>query len=344
MIQTLKVSAILVLAVAIVFTSQRALSHYLDQAESEEDAATVEFEVHEEETTDSVAQRLEEAGVIRAGWYFQMRMRLGSSDAQLKSGQFELREGMAVSEVVDELTTTGPAGTVTVRFQEGWRTEQYAEHLDEVGLIETPDVFTNAISQNQWDYDFLSTRPSEAELEGYLFPDTYEFRSDATPEEMINTMLENFESRVPPELQDRADELGYNFHNVITIASIIEREAVIQDERPAIASVLYNRLDETMPLQADPTVQYIVGDSENWWPEVSQEDIDRMSAHNTYQRPGIPPWPICNPSLASIQAALEPDDTDYLYFVATGDGSGAHRFAETYEEHEDNIEAARQGQ
>jgi UPF0755 protein len=119
---------------------------------------------------------------------------------------------------------------------------------------------------------------------------------------------------------------------------------VIADERPIIASVFYNRMDETMPLQADPTVQYVVGEPGNWWPEITQDDINRMASHNTYQRPGIPPWPIANPSLASIEAALEPADTDYLFFVATGDGSGAHRFAVTYEEHQQNIELARQGQ
>ena len=344
MIQTLKVSAVLVLAVAIVFTSQRALSHYLGQAEEARDATPVAFTVQSEESAESVGERLEEQGIIRAGWYFELRMRLGSSDAELSPGEYELTPGMAVSEIIEEITTTGATGSVTVRFQEGWRTEQYAEQLVESGLIETEDEFLNAITEMQWDFDFLAARPADAELEGYLSPDTYEFRADATPEEIIETLLETFETRVPPELQERADDLGLNFHNVITIASIIEREAVIAEERPTIASVFYNRLDENMPLQADPTVQYVVAQPGNWWPEISQDDINQMAAHNTYQRPGIPPWPIANPGLASIEAALNPADTDHLFFVATGDGSGAHRFAETYEEHQENIERARQGQ
>jgi UPF0755 protein len=344
MIQTLKVTAVLVLAVAIVFTSQRALSHYLDQAAESRDTEPVTFTVHSEETPESVGERLEEQGIIRSGWYFQMRMRLGSSDAQLSPGQYELSPSMAVSEIIDEITTTGRSGTVTVRFQEGWRTEQYAEHLVDSGLLETTEEFMEVVTEAQWDFDFLATRPADADLEGYLFPDTYEFHGDATPEEIITILLETFESRVPPELRERAEDLGYNFHNVITIASIVEREAVIADERPVIASVFYNRMDETMPLQADPTVQYVVGEPGNWWPEITQDDINRMASHNTYQRPGIPPWPIANPSLASIEAALEPADTEYLFFVATGDGSGAHRFAVTYEEHQQNIELARQGQ
>ena len=344
MIQTLKVSAVLVLAVAIVFTSQRALSHYLGQADEARDSTPVMFTVQNEETAESVGERLEEEGIIRSGWYFEMRMRIGSSDAELSPGQYELTPGMAVSEIIDEITTTGATGSVTIRFQEGWRTEQYAEHLVESGLLDSVDEFMEAVASPEWDYDFLATRPADAELEGYLFPDTYQFRGDATAEEIIETLLETFELRVPPELQARADDLGYNFHNVITIASIVEREAVIAEERPMIASVFYNRMDETMPLQADPTVQYVVGSPGNWWPEITQEDINRMASHNTYQRPGIPPWPIANPSLASIEAALQPASSDYLFFVATGDGSGAHRFAETYEEHQQNIELARQGQ
>ncbi len=344
MIQTLKVSAVLVLAVAIVFTSQRALSHYLGQADELRDSEPVTFSVQNEETAESVGERLEEQGIIRSSWYFEMRMRLGSSDAQLNPGQYELSPGMAVSEIIDEITTTGTAGTATIRFQEGWRTEQYAEHLAETGLLESADEFMDAVASPQWDFDFLASRPADAQLEGYLFPDTYEFRGDVTAEEIVEILLETFESRVPPELQERADDLGYNFHNVITIASIIEREAVISEERPVMASVFFNRMEENMPLQADPTVQYVVGQPGNWWPEITQEDINRMAPHNTYQRPGIPPWPIANPSLASIQAALEPDETDYLFFVATGDGSGAHRFAETYDEHQQNIELARQGQ
>jgi UPF0755 protein len=344
MIQTLKVSAVLVLAVAIVFTSQRALSHYLDQAAEGQDVEPVTFTVHGEETPDSVGERLEEQGIIRSGFYFEMRMRLGSSDRQLSAGEYELSPGMAVSEIIDEITTTGRSGTMTVRFQEGWRTEQYADHLVEIGLLETTQEFMTAVADPQWDFDFLATRPADADLEGYLFPDTYEFHSDATAEEIITTLLETFDARVPLEMRERAADLGYNFHNVMTIASIVEREAVIAEERPIIASVFYNRMDETMPLQADPTVQYVAGEPGNWWPEITQDDINRMAPHNTYQRPGIPPWPIANPSLASIEAALDPADTDHLFFVATGDGSGAHRFAETYEEHQQNIELARQGQ
>jgi UPF0755 protein len=342
MIQTLKVAAIFVLAVTVIFTSQRAMSHYMTQSSAADQDDVVRFVVQEDETVESVAQRLEEAELIRSGFYFRMRMRLTSTDAQLKAGQFDLRRSMTVNEIIDELTTSATAGVVDVRFQEGWRTEQYADQLVEVGLIETPEEFIEAIENGVWNYDFLETRPSGALLEGYLFPDTYQFRSDATPEDIIHTLLQTFEQRVTPEMRAQAADLGYNFHNVMVIASIVEREAVVAEERSVIASVFYNRLDTGMPLQADPTVQYAVGEPGNWWPQVTQADLDRAAPHNTYQRPGIPPWPICNPGLATIQATLEPADTDYMFFVVTNDGTGSHAFAETYEEHQQNIIQARE--
>jgi UPF0755 protein len=136
--------------------------------------------------------------------------------------------------------------------------------------------------------------------------------------------------------------MGITLHQVITIASIVEREAVLPEERPIIASVYYNRLREGMPLQADPTVQYELGESGNWWPELTPEDIQQNGRYNTYLNPDLPPGPICNPSLASIEAALRPAQTDYLFFVARGDGS--HAFATTAEEHQRNVDEYVRGQ
>ena len=131
-------------------------------------------------------------------------------------------------------------------------------------------------------------------------------------------------------------------HQIITVASIIEREAAVASERGTIASVYHNRLVQGMPLQADPTIQYQLGTPENWWPELTPADVQRNGVYNTYLNPSLPPGPICNPSLASIEAALNPEQTNYLYFVATGDGT--HAFAVTLEEHERNISQYQQGQ
>ena len=336
MIQSLKVAAIIVLTLAILFTAQRALFHYLDTA-SASDGQPVTFVVNDSESVSSVADRLQQEGLIRSGTYFKLKMRLSNADSKLKAGRFTLHKGMSVDQVIEALTTSEAVQTVTIRFQEGWRTEQYAEALVQAGLIQTTDQFMTAIKDGTWNYDFLASRPSETSLEGFLFPDTYQFRADASPEDIINTMLQNYGTRVPTAEQAKAQALGLNLYQVMTIASIVEREAAVPEERPIIASVYYNRIKQNMPLQADPTVQYAIGKSGDWWPEITPNDLNVQNPYNTYQSPGLPPGPICNPSLASIDAALNPAQTDYLYFVAKGDGSGQHLFAKTYEEQQQNI-------
>lgn len=336
MIQSLKVAAIIVLTLAIVFVSQRALFHYLNSA-SASSGQPVTFVVAENESVGSVATRLQDAGLIRSGTYFKLKMRLSNADSKLKAGRFTLDKGMSVDQIITALTTADNVQVINVRFQEGWRTEQYAEQLVQAGLIQTTDQFTQAIKNGTWNYDFLASRPSETSLEGFLFPDTYQFRADASPDDIINTMLANFGKRVPASEQAKAQDLGLNLYQVMTVASIVEREAVVPEERPIIASVYYNRLKKNMPLQADPTVQYAIGKTGNWWPQITPNDLNVQSPYNTYQTPSLPPGPICNPSVASIDAALNPAQTDYLYFVAKSDGSGTHVFAKTYDEQLRNI-------
>jgi UPF0755 protein len=334
--QLLKVLVIVVLALFIIIVTQRTISQFLNGGSSGNQ--TVVFTVSQNETVDEVAKNLEDQGLIQSATYFKLRIRLSNADANLKAGRFTLHQGMSVDQIIRALTTSENVEVVQVRFQEGWRTEQFADRLVQLGLISNTDEFMNAIKNGQWNYKFLSSRPSGATLEGFLFPDTYEFRAGGSTEDIINTLLQTFDQKVPSNVRAKADALGYNFYQVMTIASIVEREAVVAEERPIIASVYYNRLKEGMPLQADPTVQYAVGHPGDWWPDITQADIDKDNSYNTYLRPGLP-GPICNPSLASIEAALNPAQTDYLYFVAKGDGSGAHAFSKTYAEHQENINA-----
>jgi UPF0755 protein len=334
--QLLKVLVIVVLALFIIIVTQRTISQFLNGGSSGNQ--TVVFTVSQNETVDEVAKNLEDQGLIQSATYFKLRIRLSNADANLKAGRFTLHQGMSVDQIIRALTTSENVEVVQVRFQEGWRTEQFADRLVQLGLISNTDEFMNAIKNGQWNYKFLSSRPSGATLEGFLFPDTYEFRAGGSTEDIINTLLQTFDQKVPSNVRAKADALGYNFYQVMTIASIVEREAVVAEERPIIASVYYNRLKEGMPLQADPTVQYAVGHPGDWWPDITQADIDKDNLYNTYLRPGLP-GPICNPSLASIEAALNPAQTDYLYFVAKGDGSGAHAFSKTYAEHQENINA-----
>lgn len=340
--QIVVVSSIVGLTLLIVFVTQFIILRELNSARSDE-GVNVYFVIERDEALDSIAERLHEERLIRSPAYFRFRVRLGGSGGDIVAGRYRLDSDMSTSQIISTITsdTAALAQEISVQFIEGWRTEQFAQALVDAELIESVDAFMDATREPRWNdlFAFLHTRPSNVALEGYLFPDTYNFRADSTPDEIIERLLETFGERVTPEMIAQADSLGLTLHQVITIASIVEREAVNPDERPTIASVYYNRIAQGMPLQADPTVQYQIGDSSEWWPELASLDLQRQGRYNTYLNPNLPPGPICNPSLASIVAALQPATTDYLFFVAIGDGS--HAFALTFEEHEANIERYR---
>ena len=187
-------------------------------------------------------------------------------------------------------------------------------------------------------YPFLQSIPDPPSLEGYLFPDTYNIDPEAAASEIVDQMLENFEVRVSTEIRDAFERQGLTLHQAVTLASIIEREAVVPEEQPVIASVFLNRLALGMNLDADPTVQYALGLTEGgWWKaELTVEDLEIDSPYNTYRYEGLPPGPIANPGLSALQAVAAPEDTPYLYFRALCDGSGRHAFATTFEEHLQN--------
>jgi UPF0755 protein len=232
--------------------------------------------------------------------------------------------------------------------------EQVAWLMEQQDLMRSDDFLAHARVAS-YSYPWLASKPADAALEGFLFPDTYELSPDSTPASVIELMLETFDARVAPEIAGRlagrvlfdigmGDYRPMTVYDVITLASIVEREAVLDEERPIIASVYLNRLDpayveETaLRLSADPTVQYAKGydpETESWWnPMLPGEGLTLESPYNTFQVQGLPPGPICSPGLASILAVLNPADTDYLYFHAIGDGS--HVFASTLQEHLDN--------
>lgn len=343
LLQVIKVAAIVTLAALTLLFSQRLFTYYLDRTKAT-GASPVLFTVEPDETADSVATRLRDAGLIRSTVYFKGKMRLRGADSMLKAGKYALRTGMSVDEILDTITvTTAAAGApvagqyVQFRIQEGWRTEQVVQLLVDKGLIKSKDEFYAALDDPSFNrFDFLASRPAGAKLEGYLFPDTYRAPPDTPAKDLIELMLQDFAGRVPASTRQELPA-GFNFYQVLTIASIVEREAAVDEERPIIASVYYNRLKQQPPmsLEADPTVQYAIGTDPNWWPELRPSDLRRDSPYNTYRRPGLPPGPICNPSARSIQAAIAPAQTEYLYFVAKGDGT--HAFARTYEEHLANI-------
>ena len=300
------------------------------------------------ENAESIGRKLEAAGVIRSAQLFRMLVNLQGYEDRLQAGEYEFDRNMATSQVIARLVQGRTAFRV-VTIPEGRRVEEVAEILEAARVV-TAEEFLAALDPSLYDFPFLSGIPDGLELEGYLFPATYQFSRRATATEVVRTMLANMERQLTPEIIQKAEAQGLTVHQLLTLASIVEREAVEPEERPIIASVFLNRLRIGMRVEADPTVQYAIADDPvsvaaygYWKRELTQQDLEDPSPYNTYVNEGLPPGPIANPGLASIEAVANPAETNYLYFVATGEG-GHHAFAETWEEHLENVARYRESQ
>jgi UPF0755 protein len=299
------------------------------------------FAVEAGETAGGVADRLAAEGYISDETLFRRYLHYRGIDVQIEAGSYRLSASMTPQEIAEALTEALPP-EVTARVTEGWRKEQIADWVGEQADLPFGAAdFTVASSSTAIlpvDMALRNEIPVDATLEGFLFPDTYRLALDATAEDFVRRMVETFDERVTPELRADAAARGMTLYEVVTLASIVEREAAVPDERPTIASVYLNRLAAGMKLEADPTVQYAMGfqlDTGQWWNlNLTQADYYAVdSPYNTYLYPGLPPGPIASPGLDAIRAVVYPADTAYLYFRAACDDSGRHNFSFTFEEH-----------
>jgi UPF0755 protein len=288
-----------------------------------------------------IGDALEDAGVIDSAIQFRVLVALLGYERMLQAGDYELEPNMPVLEVVYRMRR-GIISPNFVTLIEGWRLAQAADALDEQGIISREEFLKAAVSGN-FDFDFLNPLGSQTSLEGYLLPATYFYRRSDTADDVIQQMLEAMDKRFTKELRSEALDEGLTMRGVLILASIIEREAKVPEERPIMAQVFLKRLRIGWPLEADPTVQYALAQAPEsvdefgyWKTELTLDDLAVDSEYNTYRYGGLPPGPISAPRLDSILAVIRPADTNYLFFVAKPDGS--HAFAETLEEHQRNIE------
>ena len=223
---------------------------------------------------------------------------------------------------------------VTFIVLAGWRMEEIAASLSTSGLSITPEEFISAVNTPPQGFDFLSGANS---TEGFLYPDSYIFSRQITADELVSELVRNFSLRISRDLQLGFEKHGLTVYQAVTLASIVQREAIHEEEAPIVASVYINRLNIGMKLEADPTVQYAIGYNSaqgKWWTNpLSANDLDFDSPFNTYVYAGLPPAPISNPSLDSLRAIAFPAETAYYFFRAKCDGSGYHDFSATFEEH-----------
>ncbi len=348
--QSLKIISILGLSLLVVVGSVSFFDYWTDRQRPEEIGRPVTITIAEDDDGSTVAEKLTDAELINSGLYFETRFRFSADE--LQPGTYTLRHGMSVSEIIEavsvpaeddpDATITAPGEAIEVTFIEGQRIEQHAQALVDAGWEGDPQSFIDAAyspaDPGRW--DFLNDLPEGASLEGFLFPDTYNFPSNDSAQNIIDRMLSTFDGRFDESMRQAASDQGLSVYDVVTMASIVEREAAVEEERVTIAGLYLNRLDQGIALQADPTIQYGVGTEADWWPQLNTELIEQGFDHpyNTYNEdlnPGLPPGPIANPGLRALQAVLQPEQHEYLFMQAKDDGT--HAFATTLEEHEQNI-------
>lgn len=308
------------------------------------DATAVVFVVNPGETAGQIAANLAALSLIGDQTLFRNYMRYYGLDTQIEAGSYQIARNMTVPQIAVALTEAKPPD-ITVRIAEGWRREQIAAWIDQQADVPFSGaeflLATGAGVAPPPETSLAGEIPPGATLEGFLFPDTYRLAIDGTAADLVKRLLVHFEEQVTPQMRADAAARGMMLYDVLKVASIVEREAVLDEERPVIASVYLNRLREGVKLEADPTVQYAMGYQANtgqWWNlNLTMDDYRTVeSPYNTYLHPGLPPGPISNPGISSIMAVIYPSDTPYFFFRAACDGSGRHNFARTYEEHVQN--------
>lgn len=294
---------------------------------------TVRIRVPRGATPASVGALLEANGVIRSGRAFALRARQTLTPGKsILPGVYDVSPSESPARLLERLIQ-GDVATVRVTFPEGFTAAQVAKRLARRGLAEE-QAFLELVTR-QGSTLRASFRPP-ANLEGYLFPDTYAFPVGADERAIAQQMLANFDRRVARGKEDALRQRDESLAEIVIIASLVEREARVAQDRARIAGVIYNRLERGMPLQIDATVQYARGAHKA---RLLYRDLEIDSPYNTYRINGLPPGPICNPGMASITAALSPESSDYLYYVARADGS--HVFGRTLAEHNRNIALVR---
>ncbi|OIP24277.1 hypothetical protein AUK11_03580 [bacterium CG2_30_37_16] len=286
------------------------------------------FIVEEGQSSKQIAGSLKDKGIIKNYWTFLAYLKLSGN--KIKGGDYELNKGLSVKDLVAKFAT-GEVKVTKVVVPEGWTVEKIIGYLDDENIFKRADV--EAALDKSYNYDFLNGSGIKS-FEGYLFPDTYILDKKSTPEDLINMMLKNTESKLSIKgLKNGFGQRGLSVGQAVILGSIVEKEGNSINDRPIIAGILLNRLNDAMRLDADATVRYLTGD---WTGEITQIELDEDSPYNTRKNVGLPPTPICNPGLESLNAVAYPQATDYLYYLHGKDGQP--RYAKTIEEHNRNIE------
>lgn len=325
------------------------LFYLWNELEPSKSGSPVEVTIPKGSSANTVAKLLEEKGIIKNGFIFGYYLVLKHEGANFQAGTYMLTPGMEKAEVIAKLNAGDVVAAETIKFTipEGFTVAQMADKLASEGIVDKEKFMAVSNEVRSWSgAENVLSVPQDStnlinRLEGYLFPDTYEIVKGSTEEDIILKMLKEQDRKLatlPEDWPEVLEAKGITLHELLTVASLVEREVVVDSERPTVAGVIYNRLKKPMRLQIDATIQYALGEQKEL---LSTEDTKLDSPFNTYNIDGLPPGPIATPSLESIKAALYPEEHSYYYYVTKKDGTQTHLFAETYNQHLKNIEKSK---
>ncbi len=302
----------------------------------------VKFTIESGMGTAKIAEVLHQNGLIKNSTIFIGYLKWKHEGSRFQAGVYEAKPGATFGELIAKLNSGDVVKEemVKITIPEGYTVEQIAKKVSEATGTSAEEFLKLADHPGDEAVVAFKEVPSDADLkhaaEGYLFPDTYEFKKGTNDSDIFHRMMEQMQSKIDsiPDLQQKLKDRDMTLHELLTIASLVEREVVVDKERSLVAGVIYNRLDQQMKLEIDATVQYALAEPKE---RLLYKDLKVESPYNTYLHDGLPPGPICSPSVASIEAALSPKASEYLYYVTKKDGSHEHLFAKTYQEHLKNI-------
>jgi len=284
---------------------------------------TVIFTVQKGWGDDEIADNLKDAGLIRSTYFFKLYGILALKHSQLKAGEYNLSQKLSIHDIASKMAQ-GDIIRGSIVILEGWNIQRIGQYLESKDIC-TKDYFVSLTEKDYSnDFDFLADKPKSAGLEGYLFPDTYEISKTETCEDILDAMLQNFGKKLTPELRTEITNQKKSIYDVVTMASLIEKEVRTLDDKKIVSGILWKRLAIDMPLQVDATIIYITGET-----TITSSDKKIDSPYNTYMYNGLPIGPISNSGIASITAAIYPKKTNYWYYLS----DGKTIFSETLEQH-----------
>ena len=336
--------ALILVAAVAAFVVYSYIKNY-DKPVNAENTKEIDIVVPSGSSTTSIAKLLEKNGIIANADIFKLKAKLNKLDGKFQAGEYTLTQAMGMNEIMTQLQN---AKRETVRFtiKEGLSLRQIGESLEKQGICTKAD-FLKSLEEDDFDFWFVKELTADQpdptgqvsaqanRLEGFLFPDTYEVYVGSSARTVIKKMLAQFDKVFGAELKAKLAERKMTLKEAMTVASLIEREIVLDSERPLCASVIYNRLNGNATgkkLQFCSTILYCLGNPEGKT-RVLFKDLETDNPYNTYKNPGLPPGPICCPGKACIEAALNPAETKYLYFVVNSNGKGGHKFSSNYSDH-----------